>query len=270
MPRIIRPTGRQIALIGRQRREGPGDPILKRTLVPNSSSGLGPGGVCCSPASASNERWFGFEEQSNITAITKTAVVMGATTTTAGGGTAAFVDATGSYIAYTSGTALGAVGGLSAAATNEFQTRLLPDLQIVMKTGGVAADIADLRIWIGAHNDGAIGTDTPGTSGIDGLVFRYSTPAGDTNWMAGSFDGASQTFTDTGIAVAVDTRYVMRIKVVSTSSVEYYINGTLVATLTTTLPASTTSIDFGYCHTVNAVAGTARTIRWRKTFCEML
>ena len=244
-----------------------GRPIFDHKLRlrgPSTAAAVDP-----TPTNPSSERWFAYEEQ-NPQAITKGVSIMGASTATAAGGTAVFNDGTGSYINYTSGTGISAVGGLAAAAANLVQLRHLPDILFVMKTGAVAADISNVRIWVGMHTDGALATDVPGSLGISGVVFRYSTPAGDTNWQAHTFDGVGDTAVDTGVVVTADTRYVFRIRATSTTTIEFYINGTLVAMAAGTIPAGTTNLQFGYCHTVNALAGTARAIRWRKTFIHSL
>ena len=226
-------------------------------------------GPCCSPASSSNERWYGIEEQLSQSTARAT---FGITALTATGTAALFSDATGAYINYLSGTGLSAVAGWTNANAvgHTIHIQHLPDMLFVMKTGAGATDIANLRIWAGLHSNGSLATDVPGSLGISGLAFRYSTVAGDTTWQATSFDGVGDTVTNTGIAVTANTRYVLRIKVVSTALVEYYINGSLVATLSTTLPAAATNIFFAFLHTVNAVAGTARNIRIRKVYIDAL
>lgn len=220
-----------------------------------------------SPASAGAERWYGIQQQNSLLTSLDT---YGMAAATANGTATTFQDSTGSYINYASSTALNSVAGWHNTATNIVQTRLLPDLTVVMKTGAAASDIANLRIWVGLQSGGsALATDTPGASAVSSLMFLYSTPRGDTTWFAQSSDADSDASTNTGVSVAADTRYVMRIRVVSTSSVEYYINGTLVATLSAAahLPADSTGLRTG-AHTVNALAGTARNIRLRKFYVE--
>lgn len=213
------------------------------------------------------ERWYGLHEQTNIGVGTSS---FGMLALTANGTASALVDATGAYINYLSSTAASSLAGWTNTSTDIVEPQILPELIVVLKTGAAASDIANLRIWVGIQSGaGALGTDTPGASGVSTLLFRYSTPAGDTTWQATSADGASDTVADTGVVVAVDTRYVMRIKVVSTTSVEYYIDDVLVATLTTTLPAATTGLR-PRAHTVNALVGTARNLRLRKYYIDAL
>lgn len=225
--------------------------------------------VTQSPVSTLNARWWANWEQNGLQT---TVATYGMTAPTATGTASSVQDSTGSYINYLSGTAASAQAGwATAGGVATVQKQLLPDLEVVLKTGAGASDVASLRIWAGLQTNGAIGTDTPGASAaISSLLFRYSTPAGDSNWMATASDGSSDaTPVDTGVAVTADTRYVMRIKVVSASSVEYYINDLLVATITTALPAASTNL-FLYASTVNAGAGTARNLRLRKFYIDAL
>lgn len=256
---------RFVRRFGRLLHEPIGDPIIQRTLIPQSTSGDGGAATF----GAAFERWYALEEQTSLGTARST---FGMAQMTATGTAAAFQDTTGSYINYTSTTLASAIAGWTNTTTDVVQTQLLPDLLVVMKTGANATDVQNLRIWFGLQNNGlgALGTDTPGaTSAGTTLLFRYSTPGGDTTWHATSADGASDTATDTGVAVTANTRYALRIRVVTTSSVEYSINGTLVATLTTTLPAGTTGLQ-PRVYTVNAGVGTARNIRLRKYYLDAL
>lgn len=215
------------------------------------------------------ERWYGIEEQTGLGTARST---FGITALTATGTATLFSDATGGYINYASSTALSSVAGWTNANAvgHTIHMQHLPRMLFVMKTGAGATDIANVRIWAGLHTNGSLATDAPGAAGVSGLAFRYSTVAGDTTWHATAFDGVGDTVADTGVTVSANTRYLLSIRVVSTSSVEYYINNTLVNTLTTNLPGASTNLFFAFMHTVNAAAGTARNIRIRKVYIDAL
>lgn len=91
---------------------------------------------------------------------------------------------------------------------------------------------------------GLVRSDTPAT---DGIFFRASTTAGDVNWQACSKDGTTQTTTNTGIAIATSTKYLLGFSVNSTgTAVDYYINEVLVASHSTNLPRTSQSMAAGW------------------------
>lgn len=149
----------------------------------------------------------------------------------------AVVDTTGSYYNRQAAAAPGGAG-YSGAEIGSIDNQGI--WHFVMKTGG---SIATQRIWIGAGNAGLTNEDTPTAGNV--LAFRYSTSVPDTNWIAVSVDGAASVgTTDTGVAVATDTRYYFKIDMRDPTSVKYYINGSLVATRTTQLPAASGTMGF--------------------------
>ena len=77
-----------------------------------------------------------------------------------------------------------------------------------------------------------------GVLGNDGAMFYYKRVSYGANWQAVTRNTASQTTTDTAVAVAANTwvRLTLIVNAAGTS-VTYYINGTLVATITTNIPA---------------------------------
>jgi len=100
-----------------------------------------------------------------------------------------------------------------------------PELHIRIKTGG---NIGTCIMLMGAQY--VIGTVTR-------VAFSYDS-AGSGHWEAKAVNGGSTTSVDTGIVVAINTVYEFHI-VCKTASIDYYINGVLVATITTNLPTST-------------------------------
>ena len=100
-------------------------------------------------------------------------------------------------------------------------------------------DVLGMRIWVGHWDNTLITeTDTPGTAGYKGAAFRFSTVAGDTTWQCVTFDAVGETITNSGATVAIDVEAALRIEFESTTAVRFYVNDTLVATHSTTLPGS--------------------------------
>lgn len=101
--------------------------------------------------------------------------------------------------------------------------------------------MTNVRVWAGIYNPDPHLTDTPNKT----IAFRYSTAAGDTHLMAYTGDdtgggGAHATVVDTGVTPAVNTPLLLYIDCSSGSSAKFYIDGVLKATITTTLPSSST------------------------------
>lgn len=78
------------------------------------------------------------------------------------------------------------------------------------------------------------------TGGVKYAGFRFSTSQGDTDWQCVTSDGSSTTVTSSGIAADANVHTFLIVFNDSAPSVEFYIDGSLVATNTTHLPASTT------------------------------
>jgi hypothetical protein len=94
------------------------------------------------------------------------------------------------------------------------------------------------------------------------MGFRFTTGT-DTNWTAVMKDGAAGTLTtqDTGVAYVANTRYVFKIDCTDPTSIKFYINGALVATFTTNIPALDTV--FGFLISATTKAAETKSIRYR-------
>jgi hypothetical protein len=92
-------------------------------------------------------------------------------------------------------------------------------------------------------------------------AFRYDTVLdGSAFWRTVTNDGAGPATVNTSsVAVAANTPYVMRVAC-GAADCKFYINGSLVATHTTTLPGNTTLLLFGARNSLS-VAGSARNIK---------
>lgn len=101
----------------------------------------------------------------------------------------------------------------------------------------------NLRMWLGFSDQA--GATLAGTGAPAGnlVAFRFDTSLGDTHWMCVTKDGTTQTVVDSGVAPAANTKTDFAIDCDSDAgSAKFYIAGVLVATITTHLPTSTTSM----------------------------
>lgn len=137
-----------------------------------------------------------------------------------------------------------------------------PEFWAKIRTGSAAGDITSCRIWVGLG--GAIatmnGSSTPNTAYA---CFRYD-PSIDTGTKWRAVVGtatASLTVVDTGVTIAADTAYLMAIRFTA-AAVTFYINGVLVATISTTLPGNTIAFVPQVQITTTAVG--AKNIRWTR------
>lgn len=133
----------------------------------------------------------------------------------------------------------GAVSGNIAqilTATN-WQTRWGIDVVMRVRTG---TDITNVRLFAVLAASDPSASATPN---IHYAGFRFDTGVPDTNWRARSCAAGGVTeSTDTGVVVALNTTYELRIVSTDGTSILFYINGTLVATHATTLPSTSTSL----------------------------
>lgn len=210
-------------------------------------------------------RVMGFNKNPGATTNT-TAIGISAITPFADSATADD-DADGPFIRWNTAATTNERAGTEWNNSNLVQTSWLPQIFIKMKTH---SSIAVCRIWMGVFSVEPV-ADDPATHG---LGFRYSTAAPDTNWQAWSNDGSGGgTITDTGVAVATSTDYMFAIKVVSTSSVEFYISTdlgvtyTLVATHATNLPTSTQGLSYWF--KIITLENVAKSIKAGFTYIRM-
>jgi hypothetical protein len=129
-----------------------------------------------------------------------------------------------------------------------------------VKTG---ADITNLRIWVGLFSTTQSNSDTMNGQGF---AFRYSSAVGP-NWFAVTRDGATQTATDTGLAVAASTDYLLRFDVNSAAgTVKFTVNGGNATTLSTNLPAAAT--DLGFVVIAFTTTATNKDLAISRIYCE--
>ena len=118
-------------------------------------------------------------------------------------------------------------------------------------------DLTNVRMWIGfVYTMGTLGAyDDP--TAADAAMFRFSSAAGDTNYMCYTANSTGSTVTDSGIGVSSATR-TFQISV-RTGHVYFAIDGAVVCDHTTTLPRGT--ISPSYWVALRTLANEAKNIR---------
>jgi len=145
----------------------------------------------------------------------------------------------------------------SQGGTAPFQFRSITTQALFI---GRPKQITGNRVWLGF-------TDLTGVNHFNGgdvpvaNIAAFRSTGGET-WKAVVSNGVSTTTVDTAIAVSTTTAQVLRIEWESGGAeVRFYINATLVATITTNLPTQGTNMRYvaGVSNTVGG-AGTARSL----------
>lgn len=103
----------------------------------------------------------------------------------------------------------------------------------------------DVREWLGMFsNNGTNLGDSPAAAGIQCVAFRFSTIAGDTQWQAVASDGSSNTIVASGVTGDTASHVFLIVCNDSVPNAKFYIDGVLVATITTHLPTAGQAIGF--------------------------
>lgn len=178
-------------------------------------------------------------------------------------GTTAVESDSGGYNKYdtssVSGNAVVIRHGSNDTAQRTARVVQLPDFLVKM---GTDASITNVRIWSALYEaaSGLSALTDPATVNVAG--FRYDPDAGDTTWKACVSNGSASTVVDTGITVNTSTMYSLRVKFVTTTQVKFYIDGVLVATITTNVPSSSTGL--GYYISAATTTAAAKSIRFNR------
>lgn len=166
-----------------------------------------------------------------------------------GGGRSSAQDATGAWQSHDTAAS---IDSWSGHVTGGFHlTKRSHDPHFVARTKSPASNMDSLRLWTGLTTAQLTGAD-PGGSIIG---FRFI-PGTDTNFMCATRDGTTLTLGDSGVTPATDTEYVLKFECdQSAGNIKFYINGSLVHTANTTMPALNTVIGAAFYiqTTVNAV-----------------
>ena len=170
---------------------------------------------------------------------------------------------TGWWLSHSTTSSSGNVASVVAGSNSGVQSRWAPDLAVAFRTG---SPVTSVRYWIGLFASTPAASDDPT---IEGIGFRFSTNASDSNWQAWSNDGSGGgTVTDTGVAIggagtAFDLRFICDS---DGTTVDFYISSVWVARHTTNLPTSTTVLNYGLY--VTALSASSRALRWGRITLE--
>jgi hypothetical protein len=162
----------------------------------------------------------------------------------------ALADADGRWVTCTSGATAGNACGLETPHFSYVQPRWFPEFVCRIKT---PSSLTNAKIWIGFESD-ALG-DVTVPSGKAIAAFRYINGT-DTGWTTYTCDGTtSTTVTSNQIAIAAGTVYELRVRIFSTTRVEFWVNTVQAATNhTTTLPGSSQELGYLCLNTAGAAA----------------
>lgn len=180
-------------------------------------------------------------------------------TVTTAGANADGVDSRAPWVRHTTGAVAGNSNGLVPSSFGLHRIGWMLDTEWLVRTEG---DIANYRLVTG-HTSATTDSATTIPTTLHGAYFKFETNASVTQWQACVAAGAAPTVVNTGVVVAVNTVYKLRIEFVGTpgsnpTAVRFYINDVLVATITTTLPAATQTVSGHYrVTTLAALAKTA-------------
>lgn len=172
-------------------------------------------------------------------------------------------DARAPWIRHTTGASNPSHSGVSPALYTWVRPGWLPDLEMHVATEGT---ITLMRIFAGLSSALPDGATIPNT--LHGAYFKYETNAAVTTWQACTAAGGAPTVTTaTGVTVAINSRYKLRIEFVGTlgsnpTSVRFYINDVVVATHVLTLPAANQTLS--PLMRVSTLTTAARTFLWGK------
>lgn len=164
--------------------------------------------------------------------------------------TRVFVAGYGFFVDHTTAASIGSASGNNTVFGVIQWLNDEADLVVMVRTG---ADLTSIRYRVGFSP-----TATNNDSNANEVMFRFSTAAGDTGWVANTRDGGGSPTITPVAAIAADTIYKLRIRFVRTGTPTAYFSiddGAEVA-VTATLPAAATTL--AYMHFVSAVAASAR------------
>lgn len=119
------------------------------------------------------------------------------------------------------------------------------------------SDGTNTFLWRGGFSNTVSSAD-----GSQSVGFRYTHTENGGNFTAVSRQNNTETTADTGIAVVANQFYLLEVRL-NTTSATFYIDGVLVATITTNLPTDGASQYFGYAfQMVKSVGTTARIMQY--------
>lgn len=200
----------------------------------------------------------------NPTAGTYNQINLGGTNPSTALGTNALViqSGEGAYQQYTTAATTDSAAGAISVSNPWIDWSYPFDIIFIIRTGAL---ITNTRLWIGIAGSAATSSDTYGGGGspVRAVAFRYSTVAGDGGWVGVNNDGTTQSNTATVAAIALSTRYKLRIRSTG-SAANFSINGSAEISLGTNFPTGATRV--GLAETVYTTTNSAKVIQLQRTF----
>ena len=174
-------------------------------------------------------------------------------------------DTDGSFI--TLNTAATAAGLVSSVATAYTQYRREWRAEIAFRIKTTAVALTSPRIWVGLFSASPAASDAP-LIHIAGFRFVSAGAQGSANWRGITAAGtATQGNVDTGVPVAINTVYDLRI-LCTESAVLFYINNKYVGQSTTNLPTLAQLLGAGVFVTTLAAAAVSLKFGWCSSLQE--
>jgi hypothetical protein len=138
-------------------------------------------------------------------------------------------------------TAAATPAGYQSATNNTFNPWWFDGANISLFVDCYIGQTVTERVWIGMFDNTLstatiFGSDTFHANQY--VAFRYSTVAGDTAWQCVSCDGTTQNVVSSGVSVNTQSHRFVIVCNDSVPNVQYYIDGVLVATITTNTPTT--------------------------------
>jgi Collagen triple helix repeat (20 copies) len=128
--------------------------------------------------------------------------------------------------------------------------------------------LTDQRFWIAMNDQSGITVGASDNPAGNYAAFRFSTIAGDVHWQCITKDNVTQTVVDSGITPVVTKSTRLAILFNDTiPNVSFYIDGTLVATITTHLPTSGTALRWSVTEET-AVSNAGAGIEFSEAYLE--
>lgn len=224
---------------------------------PLAADGIGvtPGVSSFMPALIARNWWGGRAD-----GIGTTYVGIGHGTPTLSGSLLANNQAGSTYNSFDTGAVNGAQAGiLNILASASVDVRHEPTFTAHIRTG---ASIAVCRFWVGLTDTSIGSVDSPAGNHI---AFRYSTGAGDPGWVGSVRDGVTQNVSGQVAAIAANTNYLLKIRVVGTRTF-FSVDGGTEVSLATNVPAGTTALGFQV--TITTLEAASKILNISRHFCE--
>lgn len=156
-------------------------------------------------------------------------------------------------------TVTGSLTGEESSALNKMPINSDPTFTCLVKT---SADITSQRLWVGLFSDSPFNTDNQDGESV---AFRYSTAAGDTGWKAIVDNAGGQTISANIGTVAVDTYYLLKLRVDYAGGKCYFsVNGGVETEISAMLTTATT---LGHCVQISTLVLAVRSFNFARLGC---